>query len=166
MLPAAVRTLLARDLRTLAREVSAYPSDELLWRTVPGIANPGGTLALHMIGNVQHFIGAVLAGNGFVRDREAEFATRDLTRAEVSARIASAAKSVDGALAQITPEQWASAYPIGVGGRRLGTAEFVEHLVAHFAYHLGQMDYHRRMVGPESGTVDAMSLKDLGESDA
>ncbi|MGI8617695.1 MAG: DinB family protein [Gemmatimonadaceae bacterium] len=155
--------MLARDLRALGREVDAYPSDDLLWHAVPGISNSAGTLVLHLVGNLQHFIGAVLGQSGYVRDRDAEFATRDLTRAELRSRIEAAAESVDTTLARVTDELCDSKYPVPVGGRELGTGEFLMHLVAHLAYHLGQVDYHRRMLVPDAGTVDAVSIGELRE---
>lgn len=158
-----IRNVLARDLRALAREVDAHPDDEALWRTVPGITNSTGTLTLHLAGNLEHFIGAVLGGTGYVRDRAAEFATRDLTRAELRRRIEAAAEAVDATLAQLTPAQWEAKYPVPVGGRNLVTADFVMHLATHLAYHLGQMDYLRRIVTPDAGTVDAMSIGELRE---
>ncbi len=158
-----IRTVLARDLRAVAREVDAYHDDETLWRTAPGIPNSAGTLALHLAGNLEHFIGAVLGRTGYVRDREAEFATRDLTRAEVRRRIEAAAKSVDATLAQLAPEQWEGEYPVPVAGRKLGTAGFLAHLATHLAYHLGQIDYHRRMLVPDAATVDALSISELRE---
>lgn len=158
-----VRILLARDLRALAREVDAYPNDELVWRTVPGISNSAGTLVLHVAGNLEHFIGAVLGRTGYVRDRDAEFSTRDLTRAELRGRIEAATKSVDATLAQLAPEQCEAEYPVPIGGRKVGTAAFLVHLATHLAYHLGQIDYHRRMLVPNAGTVDAMSIGKLPE---
>lgn len=161
MFPEIIRSVLLRDLRALGRQVDAYPSDDTIWRTPPGISNSAGTLVLHLTGNLEHFIGAVLGGTGYVRDREAEFATRDLTRAELRQRIDKAAKAVDATLTQLSPEQWQAPYPIPVGGRNLGTADFLVHLATHLAYHLGQMDYHRRMLVPGAGTVDSMSIGEL-----
>lgn len=158
-----IRRVLARDLRALARQIEAYPDDEVVWRTVSGIANSAGTLTLHLAGNLEHFVGAVLGGTGYVRDRGAEFATRDLARAELRRRIEAAAKSVDATLAQLAPEQCEAEYPVPVGGRTLGTGDFLVHLAAHLAYHLGQIDYHRRMLTPDAGTVDAMSIGELPE---
>lgn len=148
-------------MRALAREVDAYPSDDVLWRAAPGISNSGGTLVLHLLGNLEHFIGAVLGRTGYVRDREAEFATRGLTRAELRRRIAAAAETVDATLREVAPEQCEAEYPVPVGGRKLATADFLVHLATHLAYHLGQVDYHRRMLGSDAGTVDAMSLAEL-----
>lgn len=163
LLPEVIQSVLARDLRALGREVDAYPSDDLLWRAVPGLSNCAGTLVLHLVGNVQHFIGGVLGQTGYVRDRDAEFATRDLTRAELRTRIEAAAESVDTALGRLTDELCDSKYPVLVGGRELGTGDFLVHLVAHLAYHLGQVDYHRRMLVPNASTVDAMSISELRE---
>ena len=163
MSPETIRHVLARDLRALAREVDAYPDDDALWRTAPGITNSAGTLALHLAGNLEHFIGAVLGGTGYVRDRDAEFSTRDLTRAEARGRIEAAAKSVDATLAQLESAQWEAEYPAPVGGRKLGTGVFLVHLATHLAYHLGQIDYHRRMVVASPDTVDAMSIPELPE---
>lgn len=156
-----IRSILLRDLRALSREVDAYPNDDLLWRIAPGVSNSGGTLVLHLAGNLEHFIGAVLGGTGYVRDRDAEFALRDLTRAELHRRIDSAAEAVDVTLARLSPEQWQAPYPIRVAGRRVGTADFLVHLATHLAYHLGQIDYHRRMLVPGSNTIDSMSIGEL-----
>lgn len=163
MHPELIRTVLARDLRALAREVDAYPSDDLPWRTAPGTSNSAGTLVLHLAGNLEHFIGAVLGGTGYVRDRDAEFATRDLTRAELRGRIEAAAQSVDATLAQLLPERCEAEYPIPVGGGKLRTGDFLLHLATHLAYHLGQIDYHRRALVRDAATVDAMSISELRE---
>ncbi len=161
MFPEIIRSILLRDLRALAREVDAYPGDDVLWRVAPGISNSGGTLVLHLLGNLQHFVGAVFGRTGYVRDREAEFATRDLSRAELRRRIEAAAEAVDATLARVTPEQWEADYPAPIAGRTIGTADFLVHLVAHLAYHLGQIDYHRRMLVPGAAGVDAVSVSEL-----
>ena len=53
-----VQTLLVRELNGFAKEIEAFPDDELMWATVPGVANSSANLALHVCGNLQHFIGA------------------------------------------------------------------------------------------------------------
>ncbi|MBW3553893.1 MAG: DUF1572 domain-containing protein [Gemmatimonadetes bacterium] len=159
----AIRRVLARELRTVRREVEAYPDDELLWREVPGLPNSGGTLALHLAGNLQHYIGAVLGGTGYVRDRDAEFADRGLTRAEVSGRVQAAIDAVESSLARLAPEQATGQYPEAVLGRTVRTADYLVHLVAHLGYHLGQLDYHRRMVTPGADGVGAIALAELSE---
>ena len=156
-----LRVVMARDLRAVAREVAAYPSDEALYRAVPGVTNAGGTLALHLAGNVQHFIGKVLGGSAYARDRDAEFNRRDLSRASVVAEIERAIAAVEESLPRVTEAQWGTEYPQEVLGRRLGTSRFALHLASHLAYHLGQLDYHRRMTAPETGTAATMSMTEL-----
>lgn len=160
---ATIRRVLLRDLAAVARQVDAYPDDAHLWRDVPGLPNPGGTLVLHLAGNLEHYVGAVLGGSGYVRDRDTEFSTRGPGRAELRARIESAAAAVDAGLARLMPEACDAAYPEVVAGRRVRTSDFLVHLVAHLGYHLGQLDYHRRMVAPGSPSVGAIALAELPE---
>ncbi len=156
-----LRVVMVRDLRALAREVAAYPDDETVWREMPGITNTGGTLALHLAGNVRHFIGAVLGGSGYVRDRDGEFGRRGVSRAELAREIGLAVADAERVFPQLTPERMAAEFPIEVGGRRLATARWLSHLASHFAYHLGQIDYHRRIVAPASGVVPTMGVAEL-----
>ncbi|MDH5234737.1 MAG: DinB family protein [Gemmatimonadota bacterium] len=153
--------VMARELRAVAKEVAAYPTDEALWRTVPGITNPGGTLALHLAGNLQHFIGKVLGGSAYVRDRDAEFGRRGEPRAAVVAEVERTIPAVVEGLKRVTAAQWEAEYPQEVGGKRFSTRRFALHLCSHLAYHLGQMDYHRRTVAPDSGTAGTVSLAEL-----
>lgn len=156
-----LRAVMVRDLRALAREVAAYPDDESPWRPVPGIANGGGTLARHLAGNIRHFVGAVLGGSGYVRDREAEFGARGLTRAALAAEIAEAIAELERVMPSLSAERMAAEFPVEVGGHRFVTARWLTHLASHLGYHLGQVDYHRRMVAPASGTVGTMSVAEL-----
>lgn len=161
MLSDDLRAVMVRDLRAVAKEVAAYPSDEALWLTVPGVANSGGTLALHLAGNLQHFVGGVLGGSGYVRDRDDEFGRRGTPRAKVVKEVEAAIGAVERALPKVGAAAWDEEYPLEVGGRRMSKARFALHLSAHLAYHLGQMDYHRRIVAPASGTAGTMSLTEL-----
>lgn len=164
LLPAAVAGILDRDLQTLRREVEAYPDDRSLWQSVPGISNPAGTLALHLTGNLQHFFGAKLGGSGYLRDRPAEFARRDVPRAELLREIEAARSAVRTGLADLSHEQLAADFPETIAGVRVTTGDYLIHLTAHFAYHLGQLDYHRRVVtGNETG-VGAMRPTELSSA--
>ncbi|HEX5724110.1 MAG TPA: DUF664 domain-containing protein [Longimicrobiaceae bacterium] len=151
--------VLTRELRALRRQVEAYPDDESPWRMLPGISNPGGTLALHLSGNLRHFVGALLGGSGYVRDRDAEFSTRSLTRRELTERIDATLAEVTAALdgRELEPD---ADFPGPVMGMAVRTDEFLLHLAAHLAYHLGQVDYHRRIV-TGGGPAGALSLAEL-----
>jgi uncharacterized damage-inducible protein DinB len=156
-----VRTVLLRDVDTLRREIALYPDEASLWRELPGLPNTGGTLALHLAGNLRHYIGATLGGSGYVRDRAAEFATRGLTRAELSALVDQARAEVSRALDLIDPASLDSPYPAAFDGRSISTRLFLLHLAVHLTYHLGQLDYHRRMVSGDSAGAGALSLAAL-----
>lgn len=149
--------ILTRDLVSLRKEIEAYPDDQDLWRGAEGITNSGGTLALHLAGNLQHFIGAVLGNTGYVRNRDAEFAERDVPRADVLHRIDAAAVAVRDTLSRLTDADLAREYPLPIGKVRVDTGDFLIHLATHLAYHLGQVDYHRRMVTRSGTTVSTVA---------
>jgi hypothetical protein len=153
----AIGTMMLREMVTLRKEIDAYPSDESLWKVAPGISNSGGTLALHLAGNLQHFIGAVLGGSGYIRNREAEFSVRGLSRAEVMNLIDQATASLTHTFRSLTDEVLGRQYPERVGKVRLTTGDFLVHLEGHLAYHLGQIDYHRRMTTGGGALSGAMS---------
>lgn len=164
MLLPAIAALLDRDLRTLRREVEAYPDDRALWQQVPGISNVAGTLVLHLAGNVQHYLGARLGGTGYIRNRAAEFALRDVPRAELVRQIEAARAAVKTAMAAIDESELAAEFPEPVGGVRVQTGEYLIHLTTHFAYHLGQIDYHRRVVTGSASPVDAIRPAELSSA--
>ena len=134
-----------RDLDKLKTEIDQYESDEKLWLVATGITNSGGNLALHLVGNLKHFIGAVLGGTGYVRDREAEFTSKSVSRAQLIAAVDETTEIVSTTLAKLTGDELAATYPIDVFGQPMTTEYFITHLATHFNYHLGQINYHRRL---------------------
>lgn len=161
MLRSTIQHILTRELLALRRGIEAYPDDASVWRPMPGIANVGGTLALHIAGNLQHFIGAVLGGTGYVRDRDAEFARRDVSRDEILREIDAAIAAIERGLQSIGDDALPGVYPEKVAGREVVTADYLVHLSSHLSYHLGQLDYHRRIVTGDGRTVNAVAAKDL-----
>ena len=156
-----IATVMTRELRALRREVESYPSDADLWRIVPGIANPGGNLVMHLAGNLQYFVGNVLGKSGYVRNRDAEFGDRDVPRDELLVEIDGAIAAVETGLARVSDADLAKPYPEPVGGVTSTTGAFLAHLAVHLAYHLGQVDYHRRILTREGTTVKAMAVGEL-----
>jgi uncharacterized damage-inducible protein DinB len=156
-----LKRILLRDLDTLRREIAAYRREEDLWAVPVGIQNSAGTLARHAAGNLQHFIGAQLGGTGYVRDRDAEFAATTVPRRDLEAELTRAMQSVRTTLDALPPERLHEPYPLEVGGVRPPTGMFLVHLATHLAYHLGQVDYHRRLVTGKGDTVGAQSVPAL-----
>jgi uncharacterized damage-inducible protein DinB len=141
-----IRQVLLRDLGALRTALRAYPTEETIWSVPPGIANSAGNLALHIVGNLQYYIGAQLGGTGYERDRTAEFSERDVPLSVIEHRIEATMRAVSDTLDRLSEPGSGDQYPIEIGGRTLTIRLFLTHLVSHTAYHLGQLDYHRRLI--------------------
>ena len=141
--------LFERDLGRLKAEIEQYSDESDLWKTSGEITNSAGNLTLHLIGNLKHFIGAVLGGSGFVRDRDAEFSSGDVSRDKLFADVQETAVLVRATLEKLTDEDFAKTYLIEVFGHPMTTEFFIIHLTTHLNYHLGQINYHRRLLSAE-----------------
>jgi hypothetical protein len=157
-----LRRLLLRELTSFEREVELTP-EPLLWTTAPGVTNPVGNLALHAAGNLRHFIGGVLGGTGYVRNRAAEFGSRDLPRAEVLDRLQQAAAEVGQTLERLDPALLEREYPLEIAGARLPTARFLMHLAVHLGFHLGQAGYLRRTLTGDNSSAAPVAVSALAE---
>ena len=136
--------LFDRDIAVLEREIALYPDDASQWKEVDGQPTLGGNLALHLAGNLRHFIGGVLGGSGYVRHREAEFERRGLARETVLAEARAARAEVAAAFAKLDPAKLDEPFPEAIRGHQLDARMVLSHLLTHLSFHLGQMDYHRR----------------------
>lgn len=164
MLAQSLIALVRRELRTLRREVEAYPSDDHPWRAVDGLPNSGGMLVRHLCGNLRHFIGAQLGDTGYVRDREAEFHAPPASRAALVLELEATEREVLTTLAGLAPERLEESYPQALLGQQLVTGDFLLHLASHLAFHLGQVDYHRRVVTGDRTSVAPMSIPALASA--
>ena len=146
MLTEILTELYERDLNKLKEEIELYADEADLWKTGGDIINPAGNLCLHLTGNLQHFFGAVLGGTGYVRDRDAEFSRKDVAKSELLADIDEAKNVVLATLEKLTEDDLAKPYPIEVFGKPMTTGFFLTHLETHFNWHLGHINYHRRLL--------------------
>jgi hypothetical protein len=158
-----VRRVLVRELGAFAREVELFPDDESLWRTLPGVTNPAGNLALHACGNLRHFVGAVLGGTGYLRDRSAEFRARSGRREDVARQLRETADIVDGVLRRVPASALDAPFPEAHNGVRLAGGRFLLHLCTHLAFHLGQAGYLRRALTADGRTSEAIALRELAD---
>ncbi len=146
MLTQNLRTLILRDLAKLRQEIELYKDEQKIWVIDGGIANSAGNLCLHLVGNLNAYLGAQLGKTGYVRHRELEFSLKDIPRSELLVKIDDTLKVVDATLAGLTDEQLGEEYPIEVFGGKLTIGYFLLHLSMHLSYHLGQVNYHRRLL--------------------
>jgi hypothetical protein len=158
-----IRRVITRDLTALGEQLEAYGDERDIWKLVPGIENSAGTLALHIAGNIQHYIGAQFGGTGYVRDRDAEFETRDVPRAELLKVVESAGSALQAGFAVIDDGFLDEEYPLDLGGVTLSTGQTLLHLAGHLAYHVGQVDYHRRIVTGASAVAGMQSTGKLAD---
>ena len=135
-----------RDLTRLSQQIEAFPNDETLWRTLPGITNPAGNLVLHLEGNLREYISRQLGKLPYTRVRDLEFSTKGLTKETLLLRIAELGRTVPRVIEGLTLTQMDSQYPEQVLGVPMSTRQFVIHLSGHMNWHLGQIDYVRRAV--------------------
>ncbi len=146
MITESIRSLFNRDLNKLKTEIEAYQNEKNLWIIDKSIANSAGNLCLHLVGNINHFIGAQLGNTGYVRHRELEFSLKDIPRTELIEKIEATIAMTDSVLPQLSEEDIKKEYPLIVLESKMTTDYFLIHLVAHLDYHLGQINYHRRLL--------------------
>jgi uncharacterized damage-inducible protein DinB len=141
-----LKQIFNRDLDKLKEELAAYNNETNLWLLAGDIKNTGGNLVLHLCGNLQHFVGAILGQSGFVRKRDDEFGLKGLSKAELSDQIEATKNAVNTALTGLTTEDLNKPFPVNVFGKEMTTDFFLIHLATHLSYHLGQINYHRRLL--------------------
>jgi hypothetical protein len=138
--------LFRRDLTRLRQELEAFPDDGMLWTTLPGAGNSAGNLALHLDGNLREFIGRQLGEVPYERRRDAEFSSRDVSKADLVKKVEGLIELVPRIVASLPPAVLESKYPQNVFANLASTQQLVISLHGHLNFHLGQIDYLRRIL--------------------
>ena len=138
--------LYIHDLDKLKTEITSYKSEENLWKISGEILNSGGNLCLHLFGNLQHFIGAVLGNSGYIRKRDEEFSNKNVPVRELVAEIDSTIEVLKKTFSNVKEDDLQKIYPINVFGYEMTTEYLLTHMATHLNYHLGQINYHRRLL--------------------
>ncbi|MCW8803586.1 MAG: DinB family protein [Ignavibacteriaceae bacterium] len=138
--------LFQHDLEKLRTEISSYKDENKMWEMSGELKNSAGNLCLHICGNLQHFIGATLGNSGYIRKREAEFSRKNVPLKELVDEIELTTKVVEKTLKGLKEEDLQKTFPINVFGHEMTTGFFLVHLTTHLNYHLGQINYHRRLL--------------------
>ncbi len=140
------KPLFSRELAKLEKEIGSYTSEQKIWTTTAGISNSAGNLAMHLAGNLNHFVGSIIGETGYQRNREAEFTDKDLSKTRLLEIIDDTKKAVETSLEKLSDTDLDKPYPVRVFDYDMSTRYFLIHLLAHLSYHLGQINYHRRML--------------------
>jgi hypothetical protein len=146
MLKAALIEIFERDLNRLINEINLYKDENNLWVTKADISNAAGNLCLHLLGNLNYYIGTGLGHTGYVRYRDDEFALKNIPRADLVTNIENCILVVKRSLANLTEADLEKKFPIDVFGKPASTVFMLVHLTSHLTYHLGQINYHRRLM--------------------
>jgi uncharacterized damage-inducible protein DinB len=144
MVSSDVLLILIRDLNKLEEELSQYKREEDIWKMVPGTSNSAGNLALHLTGNLRHFIGGVLGKTGYVRQRDYEFSSKAESIEDLKIIISKCREEISAALTNFETELLEEDFPLEMSGQVRTTGYILTHLAVHFGYHLGQLNFHRR----------------------
>ena len=146
MLLETLQSLFVRDLNKLRSEIELYQKEENLWKIEGAIANSAGNLCLHLIGNLNTYIGKELGKTGYVRNRELEFSQKDVPKKDLIDKINHTIEVVNASLKNVDESVLAIEYPVMVFDKKTSTEYMLIHLATHLTYHLGQINYHRRLI--------------------
>ncbi|MDP3719351.1 MAG: DUF664 domain-containing protein [Acidobacteriota bacterium] len=157
MLSQELSDLYARDLTRLIQQLNAFPDTATLWQTRAGITNSAGNLALHLEGNLREFIGRLMGKLDYQRDRPREFSDSGIEKTELVTRLTAVRDEIPPVIAGMTADELDADFPQVYAGRTLPNRQMLIHLEGHLSYHLGQIDYLRRVLTGDG----AITLADL-----
>jgi uncharacterized damage-inducible protein DinB len=142
-----LKTLFNRDLKRLVTEIKQYSDEADIWKVKGEINNSAGNLCLHLVGNLNTYIGKELGKTGYVRNRELEFSLKDIPRQELIQMVENTIDVINYTLDRLDEKHLESEYPVLVFENKTSTGYLLVHLATHLTYHLGQINYHRRLIG-------------------
>ena len=141
-----LKVLFARDLKKLKDEIELYNKEDNLWKIEKNITNSAGNLCLHLIENLNTYIGREIGKTNYIRNRELEFSLKNIPKAELLKNIDETILIIDSSLNKLTQEDLIKEYPVVVFDTATSTEYLLLHLTTHLSYHLGQINYHRRLL--------------------
>jgi len=141
-----LKKIFKRDLAKLKKEIELYQEETKLWIVDKNISNSAGNLCLHLVGNLNTFIGAELGHSGYIRDRVGEFANKHIPKGELLNMVGETEKVIDSTFEKLNDADLGKTYPIEIFKEPMSTGYFLVHLATHLTYHLGQINYHRRLL--------------------
>jgi uncharacterized damage-inducible protein DinB len=139
-------SLYKRDLDKTITEIELYSTEQQIWKVAEGITNSAGNLVLHILGNLNLYIGATLGSSGYIRNRPAEFSEKDIPTTILIKQLNELKIEIEKTLSKLSEIDLNALYPNEILGYSMTTEYFLLHLLAHLSYHLGQINYHRRLV--------------------
>jgi len=141
-----VTKIMARDLGRLISEIESFKKEENLWKTTGSISNTAGNLALHLVGNLNYYVGTKIGDTGYERDRPAEFSEKNVPREQLIQQIEETREMISAVLSKVDEKDLNEEFPEALFGHPMALGYFLVHLSGHLMYHLGQINYLRRVL--------------------
>ncbi|MFT3750483.1 MAG: DinB family protein [Agriterribacter sp.] len=141
-----LKALFTRDLNKLYDEIQLYKDESCIWKTEKQIPNSAGNLCLHLIGNLNTYIGKEIGNNRYMRNREEEFSLKNIPKKQLLIRVKETIKTVNASLDNLNDAMLENKYPVLVFDKKTSIGYLLIHLATHLTYHLGQINYHRRLI--------------------
>ncbi len=141
------KKLFVKYLDNLRKEISSYKNESDIWKLGGNISNTPGNLCLHLCGNLQHYFGALIGKSGYIRNRDLEFSRKNVPREELLGEIENAIKAVSAVFDKIDEQDLSKPFADNTFGENAANGDAILHCAIHFGYHLGQINYHRRILG-------------------
>jgi uncharacterized damage-inducible protein DinB len=142
-----LQQLFERYLNRLYVEIQSYKDEKNIWKTDRQILNSAGNLCLHLVGNLNNYIGKELGNSGYVRNRELEFSLKNIPREQLLQMVKETSEMVQLSLQKLDDQALEKDFPVVVFEQKTSIGYLLTHLVTHLSYHLGQVNYHRRLIG-------------------
>jgi uncharacterized damage-inducible protein DinB len=133
--------------------------DGQLWWRPHADSNAVGNLVLHVCGSSRHFLGRVVGGTGYERDRKAEFAQRGpIARAELLRVLDETVAETDGILGALDPGRLLEGREVPRDSPQSVLA-LVLRTSHHWAVHTGQIVYATKLL--TEGGLDELWMKTM-----
>ncbi|UQB68234.1 DinB family protein [Epilithonimonas zeae] len=146
MLSNTLISLFERDLNKVIDELNLYQSESNIWQVEGNISNSAGNLALHLVGNLKTYIGKEIGKFDYVRNRDLEFSDKNVLREKIVVDLRNTIVIIKDSLKSVSDDDLKKEYPLLVLSGKTSTEYFLVHLATHLNYHLGQINYHRRLI--------------------
>jgi hypothetical protein len=140
------KELFIKNLTSLKEEISSYKNESDIWKLAGGISNTPGNLCLHLCGNLQHYIGALIGKSGYVRNRDAEFSKKNASLHDLLLEINITEEIITSVFDALDEKDLSKPFSDKTFGENSSNANAVLQCAVHFTYHLGQINYHRRIL--------------------
>jgi len=141
-----ITSLFEKDINKLIEEIGLFKNEEDIWKIKEGVSNSAGNLSLHLVGNLNHFIGATLGNSGYVRERDKEFSEKNIPGTQLIEALNSTVSVIKQTLAALPEEDLKKDFPVAINQKIISTEYMLVYLLNHFNYHLGQVNYLRRLI--------------------